>query len=42
MLAGLIFGSVVVLGTCCLHFLRTCHPCGFSLFQIGGFSKEDP
>jgi cytochrome d ubiquinol oxidase subunit I len=94
MLAGLIFGSVVVLGVCCWHFLRrrnvdlfrkaamlalivavpatllqlvvgnrfgeavtsaqgmkiaaseaqwdTCQPCGFSVFQIGGFTKEDP
>jgi cytochrome bd ubiquinol oxidase subunit I len=93
MLAGLIFGSIVVLGVCCWHFLRgkqvelfrkaamlalivavpvtllqlivgnrfgeavtsqqsmkiaaseaqwnTCQPCGFSLFQIGGFSKSD-
>jgi cytochrome bd ubiquinol oxidase subunit I len=93
MLAGLIFGSIVVLGVCCWHFLRgdevdlfrkaakvalivavpvtalqlvvgnrfgeavtsaqsmkiaaseaqwnTCQPCGFSLFQIGGFSKDD-
>jgi cytochrome bd ubiquinol oxidase subunit I len=92
-LAGLIFGSLVVLGVCCWHFLRshdvdlfriaakvaliiaipvtllqlivgnrfgeavtsaqsmkiaaseaqwdTCQPCGFSLFQIGGFSKDD-
>jgi cytochrome d ubiquinol oxidase subunit I len=94
MLAGLIFGSTVVLGVCCWHFLRgdnvdlfrkaaklalivavpvtllqlmvgnrfgeavtsaqsmkiaaseaqwnTCQPCGFSLFQIGGFTKSDP
>jgi cytochrome bd ubiquinol oxidase subunit I len=94
MLAGLIFGSIVMLGICCWHFLRrqevdlfrkaaklalivavpvtllqlvvgnrfgeavtsaqgmkiaaseaqwnTCQPCGFSLFQIGGFTKEDP
>jgi cytochrome d ubiquinol oxidase subunit I len=94
MLAGLIFGSVVMLGVCCWHFLRgsevdlfrkaaklalivavpatllqlvvgnrfgeavtsqqsmkiaaseaqwnTCQPCGFSLFQIGGFTKSDP
>jgi cytochrome d ubiquinol oxidase subunit I len=93
MLAGLIFGSSVVLGVCCWHFLRrhevdlfrkaaklalivavpvtllqlvvgnrfgeavtsaqsmkiaaseaqwnTCQPCGFSLFQIGGFSTDD-
>jgi cytochrome bd ubiquinol oxidase subunit I len=93
-LAGLIFGSTVVLGVCCWHFLRgrqvdlfrkaaklalivavpvtllqlvvgnrfgeavtsaqsmkiaaseaqwnTCQPCGFSLFQIGGFTKDDP
>ena len=93
MLAGLIFGSTVVLGVCCWHFLRrqkvdlfrkaakvalivavpatflqllvgnhfgeavthaqamkiaaseaqwnTCQPCGFSLFQIGGFSEQD-
>jgi cytochrome bd ubiquinol oxidase subunit I len=92
-LAGLIFGSIVMLGICCWHFLRghevdlfrnaaklalivavpvtllqlvvgnrfgeavtsaqsmkiaaseaqwnTCQPCGFSLFQIGGFSKDD-
>jgi cytochrome bd ubiquinol oxidase subunit I len=92
-LAGLIFGSIVVLGVCCWHFLsgheidlfrraaklalivavpvtllqlvvgnrfgeavtsaqsmkiaaseaqwNTCQPCGFSLFQIGGFSKQD-
>jgi cytochrome d ubiquinol oxidase subunit I len=94
MLAGLIFGSIVVLGVCCWQFLRgrdvepfrkaamlalivavpvtllqlvvgnrfgeavtgaqsmkiaaseaqwnTCQPCGFSLFQIGGFSASDP
>jgi cytochrome d ubiquinol oxidase subunit I len=93
-LAGLIFGSIVVLGVSCWHFLRaadvdlflkaaklalivavpvtllqlivgnrfgeavtsaqgmkiatseaqwsTCQPCGFSLFQIGGFSASDP
>ena len=93
-LAGLIFGSIVVLGVCCWHFLRrtdvdlfrkaakvalivavpatffqllvgnrfgeavtsaqsmkiaaseaqwdTCQPCSFSLFQIGGFTKQDP
>jgi cytochrome d ubiquinol oxidase subunit I len=92
-LAGLIFGSIVVLGVCCWHFLRgsrvdlfrraakvalivavpvtllqlvvgnrfgeavtsaqsmkiaaseaqwnTCEPCGFSLFQIGGFTEDD-
>jgi cytochrome d ubiquinol oxidase subunit I len=92
-LAGLIFGSIVMLGICCWHFLRgsdvdlfrkaaklalvaavpvtllqlvvgnrfgeavtsqqsmkiaaseaqwnTCQPCGFSLFQIGGFSVSD-
>jgi cytochrome bd ubiquinol oxidase subunit I len=92
-LAGLIFGSVVVLGVACWHFLRghdvelfrraakvalivavpvtllqlvvgnrfgeavtsaqsmkiaaseaqwnTCQPCGFSLFQIGGFTTSD-
>jgi cytochrome bd ubiquinol oxidase subunit I len=92
-LAGLIFGSIVVLGVSCWHFLRghdvdlfrnaarvalivavpvtalqlvvgnrfgeavtsaqsmkiaaseaqwnTCQPCSFSLFQIGGFSKDD-
>ena len=92
-LAGLIFGSIVVLGVCCWHFLRgreadlfrsaakvalavavpatllqlvvgnrfgeavtsaqsmkiaaseaqwnTCQPCGFSLFQIGGFTEQD-
>ena len=91
-LAGLIFGSIVMLGVCCWHFLRghdvelfrraaklalivavpatllqlvvgnrfgeavtsaqsmkiaaseaqwdTCQPCGFSLFQIGGFTKQ--
>ena len=94
MLAGLIFGSLIVLGICCWHFLRgrendlfmkaaklalivavpvtllqlivgnrfgeavtsaqsmkiaaseaqwnTCQPCGFSLFQIGGFTAENP
>ena len=94
MLAGLIFGSIVMLGICCWHFLRgqnvdlfrkaaklalivavpvtflqlivgnrfgeavtsaqgmkiaaseaqwdTCQPCGFSMFQIGGFTKDDP
>src|SRR5215510_11682772 len=94
MLAGLIFGSIVMLGVCCWHFLRghdtdifrkaaklalivavpvtllqlvvgnrfgeavtsaqsmkiaaseaqwnTCKPCGFSLFQVGGFTKSDP
>jgi cytochrome d ubiquinol oxidase subunit I len=94
MLAGLIFGSIVMLGICCWHFLRrsevetfvmaaklalivavpvtllqlvvgnrfgaavtsqqsmkiaaseaqwnTCQPCAFSLFQIGGFTKDDP
>jgi cytochrome bd ubiquinol oxidase subunit I len=94
LLAGLIFGSTVVLGVSCWHLLRgrnadlfrraaalalivavpatlaqlivgnrfgemvtsaqsmkiaaseaqwnTCQPCGFSLFQIGGFSAEDP
>jgi len=94
MLAGLIFGSTVVLGVSCWHLLRrnevdvfrlaakvalivavpatalqlfvgnrfgeavtsaqsmkiaaseaqwnTCEPCGFSLFQIGGFSESDP
>jgi cytochrome d ubiquinol oxidase subunit I len=94
MLAGLIFGSIFVLGICCWHFLRrnevdlyrraaklalivavpvtllqlivgnrfgeavtsqqsmkiaaseaqweTCQPCGFSLFQIGGFTESDP
>jgi cytochrome d ubiquinol oxidase subunit I len=93
MLAALIFGSMVMLGVCCWHFLRghevdlfrkgaklalivavpvtllqlvvgnrfgeavtsaqgmkiaaseaqwnTCQPCGFSLFQIGGFTKSD-
>jgi cytochrome d ubiquinol oxidase subunit I len=93
-LAGLIFGSSVVLGVSCWHFLRghqidvfrkaamvalivavpatflqlvvgnrfgeavtsaqsmkiaaseaqweTCQPCGFSAFQIGGFTKDDP
>jgi len=93
-LAGLIFGSIVMLGVSCWHFLRgrnvevfrraaklalivavpmtliqlsvgnrfgeavtsaqgmkiaaseaqwnTCQPCGFSLFQIGGFSAQDP
>jgi cytochrome d ubiquinol oxidase subunit I len=93
-LAGLIFGSFVILGVSCWHFLRgrnvelfrraamlalivavpatliqlsvgnrfgeavtsaqgmkiaaseaqwnTCQPCGFSLFQIGGFSAQDP
>jgi cytochrome bd ubiquinol oxidase subunit I len=93
-LAGLIFGSIVMLGVCCWHFLRgrnvelfrraamlallvavpatliqlsvgnrfgeavtsaqgmkiaaseaqwdTCDPCGFSVFQIGGFSAQDP
>src|SRR5437764_11879875 len=93
-LAGLIFGSIVMLGVCCWHFLRghelelfrraaklalivavpvtllqlvvgnrfgeavtsaqsmkiaaseaqwnTCQPCGFSLFQIGGFSSQHP
>jgi cytochrome d ubiquinol oxidase subunit I len=92
-LAGLIFGSIVMLGICCWHFLRghdvdlflkaaklalivavpvtllqlavgnrfgaavtsaqsmkiaaseadwnTCKPCGFSLIQFGGFSKND-
>src|SRR5437762_11105 len=92
-LAGLIFGSIVMLGVCCWHFLRghevdlfrraaklalivavpvtllqlivgnrfgeavtsaqsmkiaaseaqwnTCQPCGFSLFQIGGFTEGD-
>src|SRR5437764_5113335 len=92
-LAGLTFGSIVMLGVCCWHFLRgrdvelfrraaklalivavpvtllqlivgnrfgeavtsaqsmkiaaseaqwnTCDPCGFSLFQIGGFTKSD-
>jgi cytochrome bd ubiquinol oxidase subunit I len=94
MLAGLIFGSIVMLGVSCWHFLRgrdvdlfrkaaklalivavpvtllqlvvgnrfgeavtsaqsmkiaaseaqwsTCQPCGFSMFQIGGFTKSDP
>ena len=94
LLAGLIFGSIVVLGVSCWHLLRarntdlfrraaalalivavpatllqlvvgnrfgetvtsaqgmkiaaseaqwdTCDPCGFSLFQIGGFSSEHP
>jgi cytochrome d ubiquinol oxidase subunit I len=94
MLAGLIFGSILMLGVCCWQFLRgrhvelfrkaamlalivavpvtflqlivgnrfgeavtsaqgmkiaaseaqwdTCQPCGFSAFQIGGFTKEDP
>jgi cytochrome d ubiquinol oxidase subunit I len=94
LLAGLIFGSIVVLGVSCWHLLRgrntelfrraaalalivavpatllqlivgnrfgetvtaaqgmkiaaseaqwnTCDPCGFSLFQIGGFSADDP
>ena len=93
-LAGLIFGTTVVLGICCWHFLRrsrvdlflkaaklalivavpvtllqlvvgnrfgaavtsaqamkiatseaqwnTCQPCAFSVFQIGGFSAQDP
>jgi len=93
-LAGVIFGSLVMLGVSCWHFLRgrnvelfqraaklalivavpatlaqlsvgnrfgeavtsaqgmkiaaseaqwdTCQPCGFSVFQIGGFTKEDP
>ncbi len=93
-LAGLIFGSIVMLGVSCWHFLRgrnvalfrhaaklalivavpatlvqlsvgnrfgeavtsaqgmkiaaseaqwnTCDPCGFSVFQIGGFSAQDP
>ena len=93
-LAGLIFGSVVMFGISCWHFLRgrnvdlfmraaklalivavpatliqlsvgnrfgaavttaqgmkiaaseaqwnTCQPCGFSVFQIGGFTKSDP
>jgi cytochrome bd ubiquinol oxidase subunit I len=92
-LAGLIFGSIVMLGICCWQFLRehdvelfkkaamlalivavpvtllqlivgnrfgeavtsaqgmkiaaseaqwnTCRPCGFSLFQIGGFTESD-
>jgi cytochrome d ubiquinol oxidase subunit I len=94
MLAGLIFGSIVMLGVCCWQFLRgrhldlfrkaavlalivavpatllqlvvgnrfgaavtnaqamkiaaseaqwnTCQPCGFSMFQIGGFTADDP
>jgi cytochrome d ubiquinol oxidase subunit I len=93
-LAGLIFGSIIMLGICCWHFLRddqvdlfrkaaklalivavpvtllqlvvgnrfgaavtsaqsmkiaaseaqwnTCKPCGFSMFQIGGFTASDP
>jgi cytochrome d ubiquinol oxidase subunit I len=93
-LAGLIFGSIIMLGVCCWQFLRghqvdlfrkaaklalivavpvtllqlvvgnrfgeavtsaqsmkiaaseaqwnTCRPCGFSLFQIGGFTASDP
>ena len=93
-LAGLIFGSILVFGVACWHMLRgrnvelfrraaklalivavpatlvqlsvgnrfgeavtaqqsmkiaaseaqwnTCQPCGFSLFQIGGFSAQDP
>jgi cytochrome bd ubiquinol oxidase subunit I len=93
-LAGLIFGSIVMLGVSCWHFLRgrrvdlfrkaaklalivavpvtllqlvvgnrfgeavtsaqgmkiaaseaqwdTCQPCGFSAFQIGGFTADDP
>ncbi len=93
-LAGLIFGSIVMLGVACWHLMRgrnvqlfrkaaklalivavpatlvqlvvgnrfgqavtsaqsmkiaaseaqwnTCQPCGFSLFQIGGFSAHDP
>jgi len=93
-LAGLIFGSMIMLGVSCWHFLRgheadlfrkaaklalivavpvtllqlivgnrfgeavtsaqsmkiaaseaqwnTCEPCGFSLFQIGGFTASDP
>jgi cytochrome bd ubiquinol oxidase subunit I len=93
-LAGLIFGSIMMLGVSCWHLLRgrnvelfrraaklalivaipvtllqltvgnrfgedvtaqqgmkiaaseaqwnTCQPCGFSLFQIGGFSSKDP
>jgi cytochrome d ubiquinol oxidase subunit I len=93
MIAGVIFGSIVMLGICCWHFLRgkevdlfrkaaklalivavpatllqlvvgnrfgeavtsaqsmkiaaseaqwdTCQPCGFSLFQIGGFTTQD-
>ena len=92
-LAGVIFGSILMLGVCCWHFLRgrqvelfrkaamlalivavpitllqlvvgnrfgeavtsaqsmkiaaseaqwnTCQPCGFSVFQIGGFTKSD-
>jgi cytochrome d ubiquinol oxidase subunit I len=92
-LAGLIFGSILMLGVCCWHLLRgrdvdlfrraaklalivavpvtllqlvvgnrfgeavtsaqsmkiaaseaqwdTCQPCGFSLFQIGGFTEQD-
>ena len=92
MLAGLIFGTILMLGVCCWHFLRshevdlfrkaaklalivavpvtllqlivgnrfgeavtsaqsmkiaaseaqwnTCDPCGFSLFQIGGFTES--
>src|SRR3954466_7967053 len=92
-LAGLTFGSIVMLGVCCWHFLRgrdvelfrraaklalivavpvtllqlivgnrfgeavtsaqsmkiaaseaqwdTCDPCGFSLFQVGGFTEQD-
>jgi cytochrome d ubiquinol oxidase subunit I len=94
MLAGVIFGSIVMLGVSCWHLLRgrnvdlfrraaklalivavpatliqlsvgnrfgeavtsqqsmkiaaseaqwnTCQPCGFSLFQIGGFSAQNP
>jgi cytochrome bd ubiquinol oxidase subunit I len=94
MLAGLIFGSTVMLGVCCWNFLRgrevelfrkaaklalivavpvtllqlvvgnrfgeavtsqqsmkiaaseaqwnTCQPCSFSMFQIGGFTTQDP
>ena len=93
-LAGVIFGSIVMLGVSCWHFLRgrnvelfrrsamlalivavpatlvqlsvgnrfgaavtsaqgmkiaaseaqwnTCQPCGFSVFQIGGFTAQDP
>ena len=93
-LAGVIFGSIVMLGICCWQFLRghdgdlflkaaklalivavpvtllqlvvgnrfgaavtsahgmkiaaseaqwnTCQPCGFSVFQIGGFTASDP
>jgi cytochrome d ubiquinol oxidase subunit I len=93
-LAGLIFGSMVMFGICCWHMLRgrnvelfgraaklalivavpatliqlsvgnrfgeavtsaqgmkiaaseaqwnSCQPCGFSVFQIGGFSAQDP